>query len=143
MFRSCLRIPAAASRTLASTSATLTKSALVTPRTNLLSSVIRSNGSSVNWCAFYTTNNSPTLDKSVVLTRVSNIITNFNSQLKDKTVTNETQFAKDLSLDSLDTVELLVAIEEEFDIEIPDNVADDLKSVGQTVDYIISNPEAH
>ena len=45
-------------------------------------------------------------------------------------------FMDDLGADSLDTVELIMAFEEEFDIEIPDEDAETLLSVGQALDYI-------
>ncbi|MBC5796766.1 acyl carrier protein [Sphaerospermopsis sp. LEGE 00249] len=48
-----------------------------------------------------------------------------------------TNFAEDLGADSLDAVELVMAIEEEFDIEIPDQVAERITTVKQAVDYII------
>ena len=51
-------------------------------------------------------------------------------------VTNEANFINDLGADSLDTVELIMQFEEEFNIEIPDEDAEKLRSVGQTVDYI-------
>lgn len=83
------------------------------------------------------------VDKKEITTRVIDVIKAFDKTAASSEVTPQTYFHKDLGLDSLDTVELLVAIEEEFDIEIPDKVADELKSVGETVDYIASNPEAN
>ena len=56
-------------------------------------------------------------------------------------VTPEAAF-KDLSLDSLDIVELVMAIEEEFAIEIPDAEADKISTVKEAVDYIVSHPQA-
>ncbi len=46
------------------------------------------------------------------------------------------QFVNDLGADSLDTVELIMALEEEFDIEIPDDKAEKIKTVGEALDYI-------
>ncbi len=54
-------------------------------------------------------------------------------------VTLESSFIDDLGADSLDIVELLMALEEEFDIEIPDEEAEKLASVGDVVDYIKNN----
>lgn len=54
-------------------------------------------------------------------------------------VTPEATFADDLGADSLDTVELVMALEEEFDIEIPDEVAETIDTVGKAVAHIISN----
>lgn len=48
----------------------------------------------------------------------------------------EANFASDLGADSLDTVELVMALEEEFDIEIPDEAAEKILTVQQAVDYI-------
>lgn len=50
-------------------------------------------------------------------------------------------FSNDLGLDSLDTVEVVMAIEEEFSIEIPDKEADAIHSVSQAVDYIMKQPD--
>jgi len=54
-------------------------------------------------------------------------------------VTTQASFVNDLGADSLDTVELVMALEEEFDIEIPDEQAEKIQSVGQAVDYIKAN----
>ena len=51
-------------------------------------------------------------------------------------ITRETSFINDLSADSLDTVELVMALEEEFDLEIADEVAEDITTVGQAIDFI-------
>jgi acyl carrier protein len=53
-------------------------------------------------------------------------------------VTPEANFANDLGADSLDTVELVMALEEAFDIEIPDEVAEQIDTVGKAVDHISS-----
>ena len=54
----------------------------------------------------------------------------------DTAVTMEASFIDDLGADSLDIVELVMAIEEEFDIEIPDADAEKVATVGDVVDYI-------
>ncbi len=51
-------------------------------------------------------------------------------------VTPQAQFVQDLGADSLDTVELVMALEEEFDIEIPDEDAEKIKTVGMAIAYI-------
>ena len=51
-------------------------------------------------------------------------------------VNNEASFIDDLGADSLDTVELVMALEEEFDSEIPDEEAEKLKTVGDVINYI-------
>lgn len=52
------------------------------------------------------------------------------------TITPETDIADDLGADSLDVVEMLMTIEVEFEIEIPDEKIESLKTVGQVVEYI-------
>ena len=51
-------------------------------------------------------------------------------------VTDEASFIDDLGADSLDTVELVMALEEEFDIEIPDEDAEKITKVGEAIEYI-------
>jgi len=51
-------------------------------------------------------------------------------------VTMEASFVNDLGADSLDTVELVMALEEEFNMEIPDEEAEKLDTVGKAIDYI-------
>ncbi|NIA12199.1 MAG: acyl carrier protein [Nitrospiraceae bacterium] len=51
-------------------------------------------------------------------------------------VTPEASFINDLGADSLDTVELVMALEEEFGIEIPDEDAEKIQTVGDAIDYI-------
>jgi acyl carrier protein len=51
-------------------------------------------------------------------------------------VTPQASFANDLGADSLDTVELVMALEEEFDVEIPDEAAEEIATVQAAVDYI-------
>ena len=82
------------------------------------------------------------LTNEAVQTRVLDVIKAFNKTNSVADVSAKTTYHQDLGLDSLDTVELLVAIEEEFEIEIPDKVADELKTVGETVEYIAANPES-
>ena len=54
-------------------------------------------------------------------------------------VTPDAKFIEDLGADSLDTVELVMALEEAFDLEIPDEQAEKIKTVGDSVSYIIAN----
>ena len=54
----------------------------------------------------------------------------------DKQVTTSASFIDDLGADSLDTVELVMALEEEFDIEIPDEEAEKISKVQDAIDYI-------
>jgi acyl carrier protein len=56
--------------------------------------------------------------------------------VKAEKVTEEASFIEDLGADSLDTVELVMALEEKFDIEIPDEDAEKIKTVRDAVEYI-------
>lgn len=56
--------------------------------------------------------------------------------VEDEDVTMESTFVDDLGADSLDIVELVMALEEEFDMEIPDEDAEKIKTVGDAVKYI-------
>lgn len=58
--------------------------------------------------------------------------------VEDSKITIEAKFIDDLGADSLDTVELIMQFEEEFNIEIPDEDAEGLTTVGESVDYITS-----
>ena len=53
-------------------------------------------------------------------------------------VKNESSFVEDLGADSLDTVELVIALEEEFECEIPDEQAEKINTVQQAIDYVNS-----
>ena len=55
---------------------------------------------------------------------------------KEEEVTSEASFVDDLGADSLDTVELVMALEEEFETEIPDEDAEKITTVKEAVDYI-------
>ncbi|KAI1088036.1 acyl carrier protein [Rostrohypoxylon terebratum] len=83
------------------------------------------------------------LSKVEVEGRIINILTSFDKVNDPSNITGTSHFANDLGLDSLDTVEVVMAIEEEFSIEIPDKDADAIHSVNQAVDYILSQPNAN
>jgi len=51
-------------------------------------------------------------------------------------ITRETSFVNDLNADSLDTVELVMELEDEFEMSIPDEEAEKIQTVGQAIDYI-------
>lgn len=61
--------------------------------------------------------------------------------VKEEDVKPEASFVDDLGADSLDTVELVMALEEEFDTEIPDEEAEKITTVKAAIDYILSNQE--
>ncbi|MDH2919409.1 MAG: acyl carrier protein [Sideroxydans sp.] len=54
-------------------------------------------------------------------------------------VKNESSFVNDLGADSLDTVELVMALEEEFECEIPDDEAEKITSVQNAIDYVLAH----
>ncbi|KAB5529779.1 hypothetical protein DKX38_019860 [Salix brachista] len=103
------------------------------------------------------------LDKSEVSDRVVNVVKNFQkvdpSKVSEcvaridefmawkllsllKEVTPNAHFQNDLGLDSLDTVEIVMALEEEFQFEIPDNEADKINTISLAIDFIASHPQA-
>ncbi|KAK3815175.1 MAG: acyl carrier protein-like protein [Benniella sp.] len=82
------------------------------------------------------------LARSDVEKRVLDILAGFSKIDKNK-ISLQANFNSDLELDSLDTVEVVMAIEEEFSIEIPDKDADEIKSASQAVDYISKRDDAH
>ncbi len=59
-----------------------------------------------------------------------------NLGVNKEQVTRQTSFHEDLGADSLDIVELVMELEEEFDITIPDDQAEKIKTVGEAIDYI-------
>ena len=59
--------------------------------------------------------------------------------VKEEDVKNESKFIDDLGADSLDTVELVMGLEEEFDTEIPDEEAEKITSVQEAIDYVNKN----
>ncbi|NNC22660.1 acyl carrier protein [Salinisphaera sp. USBA-960] len=75
---------------------------------------------------------------SSVEERVQKIIAEQLS-VSDDQVTGSAGFVDDLGADSLDTVELVMALEEEFDMEIPDEEAEKITTVQRAIDYIKSN----
>ncbi|MDR1880706.1 MAG: acyl carrier protein [Tannerellaceae bacterium] len=75
---------------------------------------------------------------SEVASRVKAIIVDKLS-VEETEVTNEASFTNDLGADSLDTVELIMEFEKEFDISIPDDQAEKITTVGDAIAYIESN----
>ena len=58
---------------------------------------------------------------------------------EEASLKNESSFINDLGADSLDTVELVMSLEEEFDCEIPDDQAENITTVQQAIDYVNNN----
>lgn len=82
------------------------------------------------------------LDRRDVLNRVLTCVKSFE-KVDSSLVTEDTHFIKDLGVDSLDAVEIVMAFEDEFIVEIPDDEADKIQSVKDAVDYISSLPNAN
>jgi len=82
------------------------------------------------------------MSQAATFEKVKKIIVEQLSIEDADTVTLEANFVDDLGADSLDTVELVMALEEEFDIEIPDEAAEKILTVQDTVDYISSHVAA-
>ena len=70
-----------------------------------------------------------------IFEKIKNIIVE-QLGVAEASITLEASFIDDLGADSLDIVELIMALEEEFDIEIPDSDAEKVVTVGDVVDYI-------
>ncbi|KAK8206737.1 mitochondrial acyl carrier protein [Zalaria obscura] len=81
------------------------------------------------------------LSQEEVQGRILDLLKNFDKVSDESKLSPNSHFTNDLGLDSLDTVEVVMAIEEEFSIEIPDKEADAIHSVDQAVQYILSQPD--
>uniref|UniRef100_A0A7S2SKU6 Acyl carrier protein n=1 Tax=Eucampia antarctica TaxID=49252 RepID=A0A7S2SKU6_9STRA len=81
------------------------------------------------------------LDPSEVTDRIVSVVKNFD-KVDPANVQPESKFEDDLGLDSLDSVEVVMAIEDEFAIEIPDAEADKIASIADAVEYIAGHPMA-
>ncbi|EYU45203.1 hypothetical protein ABFS82_14G154200 [Erythranthe guttata] len=79
------------------------------------------------------------LDKQEVVDRVLEVIKCF-PKVDPSKVNPDVHFQKDLGLDSLDTVEIVMALEEEFKLEIPDKEADKIDSCPLAIEYIFNHP---
>ena len=74
-------------------------------------------------------------DQKTIEQRVKEIIVN-QLNVNEEQITPQASFLDDLGADSLDTVELIMALEEEFSIEVPDEQAEKLLTVGDVIKYI-------
>ena len=79
------------------------------------------------------------MDENEIFSRVKDVIAEQLGIDDLDTITSETTFIDDLGADSLDVVELIMAFEEEFDMEIPEVEAEKNSTVGDVVDYIKEN----
>jgi acyl carrier protein len=80
------------------------------------------------------------MKKEEILGRLKEIIMD-RLDVEEDQIVPEASFVEDLGADSLDIVELIMGIEEEFDIEIPDEDAEKLTSVGEAMNYTLSKIE--
>jgi acyl carrier protein len=78
------------------------------------------------------------MERDELLKKVKAIVADKLSISEDQ-VTEEASFIEDLGADSLDTVELVMALEDEFSLDIPDEDAEKLTTVGKAMDYIVGH----
>ncbi|KAI9502384.1 acyl carrier protein-like protein, partial [Coemansia spiralis] len=132
MFRvASIRLAALVSR--ARVAATVTAAPrLAINKPNMMPSII----TSARW---YSDNGG--LSREKIESRIINLLQDFDKVNQEK-LTPTADFSKDLGLDSLDTVEVVMAIEEEFSVEIPDDDADNISSVKKAIDYIAGREDA-
>jgi acyl carrier protein len=78
------------------------------------------------------------MEKDELLKKIRTIVADKLSISEDQ-ITEEASFVDDLGADSLDTVELVMALEDEFGMNIPDEDAEKLSTVGKALDYILAN----
>lgn len=83
----------------------------------------------------------PALTRDLAKERVFELLEGYD-KVNGKEISESSSYIQDLGLDSLDVVEVVMEVEHEFNIQIPDHEADTLKTVGQTLDYILSQPDA-
>jgi len=89
-----------------------------------------------------TYSSTPSLTKEIIYDRIVEILESYDNVKQGSTISPAASFSKDLGLDSLDTVEVLLELENEFSILIPDNEADEIKTVQQAVDYIAAQEDS-
>lgn len=78
------------------------------------------------------------MEREELLKKIKAIISDKLSIGEDQ-ITEEASFIDDLGADSLDTVELVMALEDEFNMDIPDEEAEKLTTVGKAMDYILAH----
>ncbi|EER96074.1 hypothetical protein BDA96_02G080800 [Sorghum bicolor] len=93
------------------------------------------------WLARPMSSHDAHLTREEVVDRVLDVLKS-HPKVDPSKVTPEAHFEKDLGLDSLDTVEVVMAIEEEFKLEIPDMEADKIDSLPLAIEYVANHPMA-
>ncbi|CDK25996.1 unnamed protein product [Kuraishia capsulata CBS 1993] len=83
----------------------------------------------------------PALTKDIIQERIVELFESYD-KTAGKEILPSSSFTRDLGLDSLDTVEVVMEIENEFSIIIPDHEADEIKTVQQAIDFIASQDDA-
>lgn len=80
------------------------------------------------------------MTKEEILAKVKSVVSEKLNVGEDQ-VTTDAKFVEDLGADSLDQVELIMALEDEFDLKIPEEEAEQLSTIGAAVDFIIAKTQ--
>lgn len=80
------------------------------------------------------------MTKEEILAKVKSVVSEKLNVGEDQ-ITSDAKFVEDLGADSLDQVELIMALEDEFDLKIPEEEAEKLSTIGSAVNYIIEKAE--
>jgi acyl carrier protein len=92
----------------------------------------------VKWSGFISQKHQEEVQVENIEARVKKIVAE-QLGVAEADIKNESSFVEDLGADSLDNVELVMALEEEFECEIPDEEAEKITNVQQAIDYVLSH----
>lgn len=84
----------------------------------------------------------PALTRDIAKERILELLEGYDKITSTKEITELSSYVQDLGLDSLDVAEVVMELEHEFNIQIPDNESDSLKTVGQTIDFVLSQKDS-